>query len=174
MNPLLPLPLLLALLITPLAAQEPPGPEDFREVAGILSWTFDIHPDTPDDEFCATEWIIPTEDGSLDKAPATGLDFRHVPAGGWVKLYLWVEPLWRPTEHTKGEIKFCLQYRGKDGKKRKDYGVLTLPEGYTSLSSHMPAGVVKDDGWLLMLTNPKTEKSCFLDFTYHHVPAGAE
>jgi len=169
-----PLPLLLALIISPLAAQEPPGPEDFFKVAGILSWTFDIHPETRDDEFYGTEWLIPTNDGTLDKAPATGLDFRKVPAGGWVKLYLWVEPLWSPTEHTKGEIKFCIQYQGKDGKKHKDYGVLQLPEGYTSLYSHMPPGVIKDDGWLLMLMNPETEKSCFLDFTFQPVPAAAE
>jgi hypothetical protein len=54
----------LALIIAPLSAREPPGPEDFREVAGILSWTFDIHPDTADDEFYATEWLIPTKEGT--------------------------------------------------------------------------------------------------------------
>jgi hypothetical protein len=85
-----------------------------------------------------------------------------------------VEPLWRPTEHTKGEIKFCIQYRGKDGKEHKDDGVLQLPEGYTALYSLMPPGVIKDDGWLLMLMNPETEKSCFLDFTFQPVPTGAE
>lgn len=113
--------------------------------------------------------MIPTNEGKLDAAPSTGLDFRKVPAGGWVKLYLWVEPLYEGNGLKEGGLRFCIQYRGKDGKKRKDYGVLQIPTGYTSLFSHMSTGAVKDDGWLLMLINPTTEKSAFLDFTFQQV-----
>jgi|GEM_PF-1531834 len=57
-------PLLLGITLAPLSAQEPPGPQDFSEISGILSWTFDIHPTTADDEFYATEWLIPTKEGT--------------------------------------------------------------------------------------------------------------
>jgi len=147
------------------------GPEDYQEVAGILSWLIEVPDDLAASQFLSTSWLFPSIGGKRSEIRSSGLDFRDVPAGEMVKVFVWIRDLVDAGEEEAQGMKFCLKFRGKNRKMQTRFGTLELPPGFIDVYSHLPASnqPYYDGGWLLMMSNPGANKgaaSCTLELDY--------
>ena len=139
-------------------------PEDYADVAGIIAWSIEMPDDLKDGEVYEAIWRVNIEQGKQTKAVLSGLDFKLVPPGQTVKVFLWLDGQWNDLKSPK----YCIKFRGANGKSQKHDGRLTIPEGFTDIYSLMKSGKRKDDGWLMMITPPKStgHDAAFLDLHY--------
>ncbi len=147
------------------------SPEDYRDVAGIISWLIEVPEDLAESQFLSTAWLFPSVGGERSEVRASGLDFRDVPAGETVKVFVWTQSPVDAQGESPGGMKFCLKFRGKDHKIQKRFGTLEIPDGYVDIYSYLAASnkPYDDGGWLLMMSNPNANKgaaSCTLNLDY--------
>jgi len=149
--------------------------EDYRDVAGILSWMIEVPADLAEGQFLSTSWLFPSLDGKRSEVRASGLDFRDVPRGETVKVFVWTQTLVKANGNGEGGkgMKFCLKFRGENHKIQKRFGTLEIPEGYVDIYGHLAASdrPYDDGGWLMMMTNPNGNRgadSCTLNLDYEN------
>jgi hypothetical protein len=141
-------------------------PEDYADVAGIVAWSLVIPNDLKDGEVYEAIWRISNEQGKRTETIPSGLDFKMVPPGNTVKVFLWLDGHWDDLKSPR----YCIKFRGANGKLQKREGQLTIPKGFTDIFSCMKSGMQTDDGWLMMITpqNAKNQNhdAAFLDLHY--------
>lgn len=146
-------------------------PEDYREVAGILSWLIEVPDDLAESQFLSTSWRIPSIGEKPSQVRASGMDFRDVPGGEMVKVFVWTQSGVAAQGEGFSGMKFCLKFRGKNHRMQKRFGTLELPDGYVDLYGHLAESnqPYDDGGWLLMMSNPNGDKGatlCTLNLDY--------